>query len=169
MKKIFFTGIIAAAAITVHAQASTAVKKPLPAAVKPAAAVPADTVVTGKITVVHDARLEVLAKKEAEFNAVAALGPRAAKGFRLMVLNSNDRNYAMKVRAQLLQRFPEQKVYMSFQAPFIKLKFGNFLEKDEAEKYKKMIAAQKIVTNNVYVVPEIIEVKPDKNKEAEEE
>ncbi len=168
MKKIFFTGIMLAAATALHAQAATGVKKPVPAAVKPVVA-PADTVVTGKITVVHDARLDILAKKEAEFNAIAALGPRAAKGFRLMVLNSNDRDFAMKVRAQLLQRFPEQKVYMSFQAPFIKLKFGNFLEKDDAEKYKKMITAQKIVTNNVYVVPEIIEVKPDKSKEGEEE
>lgn len=132
-------------------------------------AVPADTVITGKVTVIRDARLDLLGKKEAEFNAISALGPRAAKGYRLMVLNSNDRDYAMRVRAQLLQNFPDQKVYMTFQAPFIKLKFGNFLDKNDAEKFKKQIALQKIVTNNVYVVPEIIEVKPDKNKEAEEE
>ncbi len=131
-------------------------------------ALPADTAVAGKVTVVKDARLDALAKKQAEFNATAALGPRSAKGFRLMVLNSNDRNYAMKVRAQLLQNFPDQKVYMTFQAPFIKLKFGNFLDKGDAEKYKKMIAAQKIVTNNVYVVPEIIEVKGDKEKDDED-
>ncbi len=82
-----------------------------------------------------------------------------------MVLNNNDRDYAMKVRAQLLQNFPEQKLYMTYQAPFFKIRFGNFLEKGDAEKYKKMIAAQKIVTNNVYVVPETIEVRPDKENE----
>jgi len=134
------------------------------------AQLPADSATIGKITVEKDPRLELLAKKEAEFNAATVgMGNKAAKGYRLLVLSSNDRNYAMKVRAQLLQNFPDQKVYMTFQAPFIKLKFGNFIDKDDAERYKKMLATSKIVTTNVYVVPEIIEVKADKTKETGEE
>ena len=66
----------------------------------------------------------------------------------------------MKVRALLLQNYPDQKVYMAFQAPFIKLKFGNFVEKAEAEKYRDQIMKAKYVTNNIYVVPEVVEVKP---------
>lgn len=128
-----------------------------------------DSVVTGKVTVTKDARLDLLAKKEAEFNAIANLGPKAAKGYRLLVVNSNDRNYAMKVRTQLLKAYPEQKVYMTFQAPFIKLKFGNFVEKADAEKYRTMLTKAKIVSSNVYLVPEIVEVKADKNKETIEE
>ncbi len=162
--KQFITLIFIAVCTVLNAQTTSVVKPP----VKPAV-VPADTALTGKVTIQKDPRLDILAKKEAEFNAIAALGPRAAKGYRLMVLNSNDRNFAMKVRGQLLQNFPDQKVYMSFQAPFIKLKLGNFLDKDEAEKMKKQIVAKKIVTNNVYVVPEIIEVKGDKMKEGDEE
>ena len=126
---------------------------------------PADTN-TGKITVVKDPRIDLLGKKEAEFNT---MGTRLAKGFRLLVLKSNDRDYSMKVRALLLQNFPDQKVYMTFQAPFIKLKFGNFVEKSDAEKYRDMIMKGKMVTNNVYIVPEVVEVKPDKNKENETE
>ena len=164
MKQFITFLFILVAGFAANAQTTPAVKPP----VKPVI-VPADTVLSGKVTIQKDPRLELLAKKEAEFNAIAALGPRAAKGYRLMVLNSNDRNLAMKVRGQLLQSFPDQKVYMSFQAPFIKLKLGNFLDKDEAEKMKKQITAKKIVTNNVYVVPEVIEVKGDKNKEGEEE
>jgi hypothetical protein len=130
----------------------------------------ADTATTGKITVNKDPRLEILAKQEAEINkATVGLGTKAAKGYRLLVVNSNDRSYAMKVRAALLQRFPEEKVYMSFQAPFIKLKFGNFVEKEDAEKYRKMLASSRIVTTNIYLVPEIVEVKVDKNKEMNEE
>ena len=166
MKKIILATFLLCAAFAAQAQTTVPVKKTVTD--KPAV-VPADTVVTGKVTVVRDARLDILGKKEAEFNAVSALGPRAAKGYRLMVLNSNDRNYAMRVRGQLLQNFPDQKVYMSFQAPFIKLKFGNFLDKDDAEKMKKQLVAQKIVTNNIYVVPDVIEVKPDKNKEGDTE
>ncbi len=156
MKNLLALIIIQLVAVAAIAQTTLPAGKP--------AALPADTF-TGKAVVVKDARLDILAKKQAEFNAKTALGPRNAKGYRLMVVNSNDRNFAMKVRAQLLQNFPEQKVYMTFQAPFIKIKFGNFLEKGDAEKYKKMIASQKIVTNNVYVVPETIEVRPDKENE----
>ena len=122
---------------------------------------------TGKVTVVKDPRLELLAKKEAEFNEALALGPKSARGYRLMVLSTNDRALAMNLRARLLQRFPEQKVYMSFQPPYIKLKFGNFLERAEADQYKKDIISFKLVTTNIYLVPEIIEIKPDKNKEKE--
>ncbi len=126
----------------------------------------ADSAIKGKVTINKDARLDILAKKEAEFNkSTVGLGAKAAKGYRLLVVSSNDRGYAMKIRAILLQRFPEQKVYMTFQAPFIKLKFGDFADKEDAERYKKMITSYKIVTTNVYLVPEIVEVKIDKNKE----
>jgi hypothetical protein len=126
----------------------------------------ADSTSKGKVMVFKDNRLEELSKKEAAFNdAAAVLSGKTGKGFRLMILNTDDRPLAMKVRAQLLQRFPEQKVYMSFQPPFIKLKFGNFLTKQDAEKYKKDIVKYKIVTGNIYFLPEIIETKPDKNKE----
>lgn len=125
--------------------------------------------VTGKVIVNKDARLDILTKKQAEFNkATVGLGTKVAKGYRLLVLSSNDRVYAMKVRAALLQRYPEEKVYMSFQAPFIKLKFGNFTVKSEADRYKVMISRSKIVNNNVYVVSEIVETKADKNKEGED-
>jgi SPOR domain len=126
--------------------------------------------VEGKVTVIRDARIDVLGKKQYEINTAAPeLGPRAAKGYRLMVISSNDRDLAMKVRAQLLQRFPEQKVYMAFQAPYIKIKFGNFVEKGDAERYKKMIKQIGIVSTNVYLVPETVEVKPDKDKDKEKD
>jgi len=128
-----------------------------------------DSTITGTVTVNKDPRLDILAKEEADYNkATVGLGTKAAKGYRLLVVNSNDRTYAMDVRAKLLQRFPEQKVYMSFQAPFIKLKFGNFVDKDEAEKYRKMLTSYKIVSSNIYLVPEVVEVKVDKSKENED-
>jgi hypothetical protein len=128
-----------------------------------------DTALVGKVTVNKYPRLDILAKQEAEINkATVGLGTKAAKGYRLLVVNSNDNNLVKKVRATLLQRFPEQKVYMSFQAPFIKLKFGNFVDKDEAEKYRKMLVNAKVVTTNIYLVPEIVEVKVDKNKETDD-
>ena len=128
-----------------------------------------DSSALGKVTVLKDNRLNELAKKELAFNeAYNNAVARSSKGYRLMIINSNDRTQVMQVRSQLLQRYPEQKVYMSFQPPFIKLRFGNFVEKEDAEKYRKEIIKSKLVTGNVYLLPEIIEVKPDKNKEKEE-
>jgi SPOR domain len=129
-----------------------------------------DTVAKGTVTIHKDKRLDELVRKEASFNEVfIATNARIAKGYRLMLLSTNDRALAMKVRTQLLQRYPDQKVYMSFQPPYIKLKFGNFIEKEEAESYRKEIIKNKLVTTNVYLLPETIEVKPDKNKDKERE
>jgi len=125
-----------------------------------------DTLQGGNIIVSKDARLDLLAKKEMEFNV---LGAKSAKGFRLLVMNSNDREKVMAVRSKLLQQYPDQKVYMTFQAPNIKLKFGNFVDKAEAEKYRDLLSSKKVVTTNVYVVPEIVEVKPDKTKEQDDQ
>lgn len=126
-----------------------------------------DTVNNGKVLVHKDPRLDELVKKEAVFNEALAMAARSGKGYRLLVLRTNDRSLAMKVRTQLLQLFPEQKVYMSFQPPYIKLKFGNFLERSDADIYKKQIAKNNLVTGNIYVIPELIEVKGDKAKEQE--
>ena len=126
-----------------------------------------------KTTVIKDARIDILGRKQHEVNTKVAennnYGPRSAKGYRLMVLSSNDRDLAMKVRSQLLQRFPEQKVYMAYLAPYIKLKFGNFVEKGDADRYKSLIKKAGIVSTNVYLVPEIVEVKPDKDKDKEKD
>ena len=127
---------------------------------------PTDSVITGTVVINKDPRLDILAKKELEFNT---FGLKSAKGYRLLVLSSNEREKAMKVRARLLQLYPEQKVYMVFQTPFIKLKFGNFVNKSDAEKYKDMITRARLVTNNIYIVGEAVEVKPDKNREKTEE
>ena len=65
----------------------------------------ADSVIVGEIKVFKDPRLNDLAKKEAEFNKqTASAGARSGKGFRLMLLSTNDRPMAMNIRTQLLQR-----------------------------------------------------------------
>jgi hypothetical protein len=79
-----------------------------------------------------------------------------------MLLNTTDRPYAMKVRSQLMQQYPDQKVYISFVSPYIKLKFGNYPEKADAEKARKMMLAAKIVSGNIYLVPEMVEQKQEK-------
>ncbi len=127
---------------------------------------PVDSANTGKVTIIKDNRLDELAKKEAAFNEAMNMSAKSGKGYRLMVLSTNDRPMAMKVRAQLLQHYPDQKIYMAYQPPNIKLKFGDYVEKAEAESMRNDILKSKIVTGNIYVVADRIEIKPDKNKEA---
>ena len=123
-----------------------------------------DTAYTGNVTVTKDPRLDILAKAEADINIRAS---RFVKGYRLFVLKSNDREYALKVRSYLLQNFPEEKVIMTYQAPFIKMKFGDFEDKKDAERYRDIIIKDGVVTGGVYVMPDTIELKPDKIKEPE--
>jgi hypothetical protein len=130
--------------------------------------VPADTTVPGKVTINIDPRLDLLAKAQIDIaNTNTKMAARFTKGYRLFVLKTDDRDYAMKVRAYLLQNFPEEKVMMSYQAPFIKMKFGDFVEKEEAEKVKNQIIKGGVVKGGIYVVPDTIEVKPDKDTKEE--
>jgi parvulin-like peptidyl-prolyl isomerase len=120
--------------------------------------------------VVHkDFRLELLGKKEAELNAaITASMARSAMGYRLQVLSTNDRDLAMKTKSQLLQQYPEQKTYMFYQSPFVKLRFGNFKTRQEAEAYRKQISRM-LGGASIYIVPERIEVKPEKESKEEEQ
>lgn len=121
-----------------------------------------DSLAPVAVIVHRDFRLDMLEKKEAELNTtVAKIAARSAMGYRLQVLSTNDRDLAMRTRTQLLQTFPDQKVYMSFQAPYVKLKFGNFTSKQEAESYKKQISRM-LGGASVYTVPERIEIKPER-------
>lgn len=122
-----------------------------------------DTVADNKVVVHEDYRMDILGRKEAEINTetLKALA-RIGRGYRLMILNTNDRAYAMKVRGELLQTFPEQKTYMWFANPYIKIKFGNFLSKDDADYYKNRISKM-LNGATIYFLPENIELKPDKD------
>lgn len=96
----------------------------------------------------------------ADYNKSLSLKAYSTKGFRLMLLSTSDRSLAMQVRSKLLQQYPDEGIYMSYQTPYIKLKFGNFESREEADKIRKSLLSQKIVPGNIYIVPEMIEVKP---------
>lgn len=115
--------------------------------------------------VVHkDARIDALAKKQADVNdATIKLYKRSDKGFRIQVINTNDRNLAFSIKTKLLQLYPDQKVYLSYSPPFYKIRFGNFQKKEDADTYKNELS--KIFTQPMYVVNDQIEIKPMSEEE----
>lgn len=128
-----------------------------------------DTIGNGNSIYIRDERVDLLGKKMAEYNEGLAEKTKLVSGFRLMVLNTTDRNYAMKVRAALLQQYPDQKMYMVFLTPYIKIKLGNFTIKAEAEKVRKKILDSKLVSSNIYIVSELVELKPKEKANNTEE
>lgn len=125
-----------------------------------------DTPLFGKVTIENDSRLDVLETKMAEYNqSLLTRKTRTAQGYRLMLLSTSDRNQALNLRSSLIQQYPDQKVYMLFKSPFIKIKFGDYLEKKDADDMRKQLLKSGLVTGNIYIVPETIEVRPEKIEE----
>lgn len=127
-----------------------------------------DTMIYGIVSVNKDDRINILGEKMFEYNVAVAKSIRASKGYRLMLLRTSDRDLAMQLRTRLLKQYPEHKVYMAYQAPFIKLKMGNFENKEDADDLRKQLMRQKLTPGNIYVVPETIELKPEKEQEDQE-
>lgn len=122
-----------------------------------------DSIDMNRVVVHQDFRMDILARREADINtAILKAQAKIGKGYRLMILNTYDRAYAMKIRGELLEKYPEQKTYMWFANPYIRIKFGNFKTKEDAEPYQKQIS--KMMNGaTIYYLPETIEVKPDKD------
>jgi hypothetical protein len=116
---------------------------------------------TSSVTIHKDARIDLLIKKQAEINEETTRNARrVAKGFRLLVVNTNKRDEAINAKAKLYQYFPELKSYLLYQSPYFKLKAGNFKERKDAEGYQKKLNA--FFPAGVFIMNDVIEVKPDK-------
>ncbi|MBL7727612.1 MAG: SPOR domain-containing protein [Dinghuibacter sp.] len=141
-----------------------------------------DSVPPPTIVVEKDPRIDVLSGKKIAAGDFSGKGGSTKvkqdkygnvmmPGYRLQVLNSTDRNLVYKTKATLYQRFPGNGVYVVSQAPFFKLRFGNFATKEEADKYRKILSS--MFPTGVYIVPDIIEarikkpVTADKDKKKE--
>jgi hypothetical protein len=114
--------------------------------------------------VVHkDPRLDMLVKKQSSINtAVKKLNARSAKGYRLLVINTNNREEAIAAKTKIYTFFPELKAYLLYQSPYFKLKAGNFKTRDEAERYRKNMT--NMFPKGVFIVNDIVEVKPEKEE-----
>jgi hypothetical protein len=116
----------------------------------------------GGIVVVKDARYELLSRKKAEINKKAVASKIPTKGYRIQVLNTTNRNDALSAKGRLLSLYPDHKTYLMYQAPYFKLRIGNFVERKDADALKKELG--KLFPTGVFVIPSDIEAKPVKEE-----
>jgi hypothetical protein len=115
-----------------------------------------------QVDVVKDHRLDLLIQKQQELNKKAYIeNNRTAAGFRILVINTNDRNKAMDVKSKLMRGFPEHKTYLIYQSPYFKIHIGNFKSRPDAESLKKQIT--RLYPTGIIIIPSTIEVKPEED------
>ena len=116
---------------------------------------------TTAVVIHKDARIDALIKKQIDINEETTRDSRrTASGYRILVMNSNDRKKVFDAKARIYQLYPELKPYLLYQAPFYKLKVGNFRTKEEAEEYLTELSRD--FPKGLFVVRDIIEVKPER-------
>lgn len=112
------------------------------------------------VTVHKDSRFDEMAAKQAEINRRSLIsGPHRANGFRIQAANTQNRDEANAVKAELLRRFPDEKCYLLYQAPNFRVRIGNFLTQKDAFQLRKMISAL-YPQKGIYIVPDIIDYTP---------
>lgn len=111
--------------------------------------------------IVHkDPRFDELAAMQTEINKRAYIStPQHVPGFRIQAANTQNRDEANAIKAELLRRFPDQKSYLLYQAPNFRVRIGNFLTQKDASQLRKMIAAL-YPDKGIYIVPDIVEHTP---------
>jgi hypothetical protein len=113
------------------------------------------------VFIYKDSRIDGLIKKQISINEESTRDSRRnIPGYRLQVINTNDRSAAMNAKSKVYQLYPELKAYLLYQAPYFRLRVGNFKDKEEANDYKKQLAKE--FPGGISIVRDIIEVKPEK-------
>ena len=122
---------------------------------------------SGSVRIHKDPRLDMLVKKQVQINEETSReSRRIAKGYRLIVITTNNRDEAIAAKTKVYTYFPELKAYMWHQSPYYKLKVGNFKERKEAEDYQKKLNLY--FPKGVFIMADKVEVKPDKSKPEDE-
>lgn len=125
------------------------------------------TLDTNSVKVHKDPRLDLLVKKQAQINEETTReGRRTDKGFRLMIISTNSRDEAIAAKTKIYTYFPELKAYLWHQSPYYKLKAGNFKDRKDAEAYRKRLNVY--FPKGVFIMQDIIEVKPAKGNEEDD-
>lgn len=112
----------------------------------------------GNVNVHQDSRLSMLVQKQIYINSVAA---RHVPGFRVQVIYTVNRSKALEVKSRLMELFPGYPAYISFEAPYFRVRIGDFRTRDDAGGLEKEVS--KYFSDGVFIARDIINVTADNN------
>jgi len=119
---------------------------------------------TNTVVVHKDPRIDMLIKKQASINEISSRNSkRTDKGFRLMIISTNNRDEALAAKTKIYTFFPELKAYLWYQSPYFRVKAGNFKDRKDAEDYQRRMNTY--FPKGVFIMKDIIEVKPGKGED----
>ncbi|MBI1343838.1 MAG: SPOR domain-containing protein [Terrimonas sp.] len=115
---------------------------------------------SGSVVVHKDPRLDMLIKKQVQINEETTRNARRnVKGYRLLVVITNNRDEALAAKSKLYNYFPELKSYLVWSSPNFQIRAGNFKEREDADEYRKKMNAY--FPKGVFIMKDLIEVKLD--------
>ena len=119
---------------------------------------------TNNVIIHKDPRIDLLVAKQAQINEETTRDSRrTAKGYRLMIVSTSNRDEAISAKTTVYTYFPELKAYLWHQSPYYKLKAGDFKERKEAEEYQKRLNVY--FPKGVFIMNDIVELSPEKTRE----
>lgn len=105
----------------------------------------------------RDVRFDSLIIKRAEINKRLSYAIQIpSRGFRVQVMSTSDRTKALDAKTKILTNYPQHKVYLLYQAPYFKIRVGNFINKKEANELSKEL--QSLFSAGVIIVNSDIEL-----------
>jgi hypothetical protein len=123
---------------------------------------------SSSVTVHKDPRISLLVTKQMQVNELTSRDARKnGKGFRLLIIRTNNRDEALAAKSKVYTYFPELKAYLWHQSPYYNVKAGNFKDRKEAEAYQKKMNVY--FPKGVFVMNDIVEIKLEKQPWEESE
>lgn len=112
--------------------------------------------ITSSSLLLKDPRLDLLVQKQVFLNMLAL---RNMPGYRVQVMSTIDRSKAMDAKARLMQLFPDYQSYLSYQAPYFRVRIGDFRDKNKARELQQEL--NEYFPNGVFTVRDYIHISPE--------
>lgn len=104
--------------------------------------------------IVRSAKIDTLLYRQS-----LARAANPVMGYRVLIFSqggNNSKNAAFEEKEKFEEVFPENKVYVSFEEPYFKVKAGNFIDRMQADFFLREI---KILYPYAFIVKDVLDVK----------
>lgn len=99
--------------------------------------------------IISDEKLDSLIQKDIELNKESSTMP----GYRIQIFFGSERKEALDARTKFLQLFPETEAYLVYQAPYFKVRVGDYRNKLEAQAVYRTVLNE---FDKIFIVPDKI-------------